>query len=103
MKSPTVELELPVASDASIATPRATFRPLWRIVKCGLVAYLSVVLGMTFLEKWLVYPVPPSDAGDWHPTGLAYEDVSFTSGDGTKLHGWYLPNPAAKRALLYCH
>lgn len=58
---------------------------------------------MMLLEPWLVYPVPPRDAGDWQAVGLGYEDVWFTSADGTRLHGWFIPNRASKRAVLYCH
>lgn len=67
------------------------------------VAYLLIVLGMMFLETWLVYPAPPRDWGNWKPAGLQYEDVHFTSADGTRLHGWFFPQPNATRAILYCH
>jgi uncharacterized protein len=56
-----------------------------------------------FLETWLVYPIPPLARGDWQPAGLDFEDVHFTSADGTKLHGWFVEHPGAKRAILYCH
>jgi hypothetical protein len=68
-----------------------------------LVAYLLVVLAMTFLETWIVYPVPPRAYGDWEPVGLGQEDVWFTAEDGTKLHGWFLPHARPKHVLLYCH
>ena len=35
--------------------------------------------------------------------GLQYEDVHFTSADGTKLHGWFIPHPNPTGAVLYCH
>jgi fermentation-respiration switch protein FrsA (DUF1100 family) len=66
-------------------------------------AYLIVVLGMMFLETWLVYPAPPLEAGDWSPTWLRHENVSFESCDGTQLHGWFVPHASPKRAILYCH
>lgn len=58
---------------------------------------------MTFLERWLVYPAPPPDDGDWRPEHIASEDVTFTSADGTRLHGWFFERPGASRAVLYCH
>jgi fermentation-respiration switch protein FrsA (DUF1100 family) len=73
------------------------------MVRPLLVAYLLIVLGMMFLERWLVYPAPPRSAGDWKATWLPHEDVWFQSADGTKLHGWYVPHEASKRAILYCH
>jgi fermentation-respiration switch protein FrsA (DUF1100 family) len=58
---------------------------------------------MMFLETKLVYPVPKLAWGDWEPKSLSYEDVQFTSADGTKLHGWYFSPPSPTQALLYCH
>ncbi len=68
-----------------------------------MVVYLVILLGMMFLETKLVYPIPPRSSGDWQPKSFQYEDVHFISADGTKLHGWYFPHPAAKFAILYCH
>jgi fermentation-respiration switch protein FrsA (DUF1100 family) len=82
--------------------PRS-FRRAWRIVRLVLIAYLVILLGMMFLERWLVYPAPPADAGDWNPSWLDFEDVNFQSADGTKLHGWFVPHAHPKRAILYCH
>ena len=39
----------------------ASTRRAWRIARPVLVAYLLIVLGMMFLERWLVYPAPPLD------------------------------------------
>jgi fermentation-respiration switch protein FrsA (DUF1100 family) len=78
-------------------------RPIWRLGRPVLIAYLLIVLMMMFLETWLVYPAPPVAAGNWNPTGFKYEDVSFKSADGTKLHGWFVPHPDPRQAILYCH
>jgi fermentation-respiration switch protein FrsA (DUF1100 family) len=78
-------------------------RRVWRIARPLLIAYLVILLAMMFLETWLVYPAPPVEAGDWNPKSFKYEDVWFTSADGTKLHGWFIPNAGAKQAILYCH
>ena len=82
---------------------RSSARVAWRITRLTLAAYLIVVLGMMLFETWLVYPAPPVAVGNWQPTEFKYEDVTFDSADGTKLHGWFLPNPNSKRAILYCH
>ncbi|WP_432822889.1 alpha/beta hydrolase [Trichloromonas sp.] len=34
---------------------------------------------------------------------LAYEEVHFPAGDGTALHGWYLPGEPGKPLVLFCH
>lgn len=81
----------------------STVRRAWRIARPLLVAYLFIILGMMFLERWLVYPAPPRSAGDWKASWLRHEDVWFQSADGTKLHGWFVPHDNPKRAILYCH
>jgi fermentation-respiration switch protein FrsA (DUF1100 family) len=58
---------------------------------------------MMFLETYLVYPIPPVSQGDWRPKSFHYEDVHFTSADGTKLHGWLIPHQDPRYAILYCH
>lgn len=35
--------------------------------------------------------------------GLDYEAVWFTSADGVRLHGWYIPAPDARATLLFFH
>jgi len=78
-------------------------RRAWPTGRLVLIAYLVLVFAMLFLETWLVYPAPPMALGDWNPVGLNHEDVWFESADGTKLHGWFVPHPQPKWALLYCH
>ncbi len=79
-----------------------TWHKVFRIVRLPLIAYLLVLLGMTFIESWLVYPAPPVDRSDWQPKG-DHEEVTFASNDGTRLHGWFYDHPEPKRAVLYCH
>jgi uncharacterized protein len=74
-----------------------------RVVRRLTIVYLAIVVGMMFLETWLVYPIPPLSRHNWKPTNFQYETAEFTSADGTKLHGWYFPIAGAKRAILYSH
>jgi uncharacterized protein len=55
------------------------------------------------IERNLVYPVPSRERGDWKPKWLRPQNVWFRSKDDTKLHGWYVPNPDARRLVVYCH
>jgi hypothetical protein len=103
MKSRTGENERAENQGPGAREKRSLLRNLWHGVRWLLVLYLVALLAMTFIETWLVYPIPPLDRGDWHPAGLEFEDVRFTSADGTKLHGWFVERPDAKRAVLYCH
>ena len=44
------------------------------------------------------YPI-----GDWDPPMLKFTDVSFSSSDGTMLHGWYCPVKGKAPTVLICH
>jgi fermentation-respiration switch protein FrsA (DUF1100 family) len=76
---------------------------LVRVARGVLFGYLLIVVLMMFFETYLVYPVPPVSEGDWQPKSFHYEDVYFTSADGTKLRGWFIPYQNPRYAILYCH
>ncbi|QDT69616.1 Alpha/beta hydrolase family protein [Planctomycetes bacterium MalM25] len=88
--------------------PRRTNLAL-RVLRLVAVAYLLVLLLMTMLERYLVYPAPPLSRGDWAPAGDDYEDVWIDvpalkpSGEPTRVHGWYFDHPEPLDAVLYCH
>ncbi len=75
----------------------------WPVLRVAFILYLLVLLLMTFLETWMVYPIPPVERGDWIAAGLEHEEVWFHAADGTRLHGWFVPHPRARRAIVYCH
>jgi len=75
----------------------------WRLFRAALILYLLVLLLMTFLETWLVYPIPPVQRSDWVAAELEHEAVWFQAADGTRLHGWLVPHPQARRGIVYCH
>lgn len=53
-------------------------------------------------ESLLFHPARYPD-GDWHPPGVEFEDAWFTSVDGVRLHGWYVPHPNPRAVVLFCH
>jgi fermentation-respiration switch protein FrsA (DUF1100 family) len=55
------------------------------------------------VERWLVFPAPPHKGADWVAAELPHEDVHFNAADGTPLHGWYVPHPAPRASILFCH
>jgi uncharacterized protein len=76
----------------------------WRLV--------SVPVALVLLQFYLlpvapaVYAtnLPPTEVGDATPAdrGLAYEQVNFTTSDGVRLSGWYVPSAnGAAVALLH--
>jgi pimeloyl-ACP methyl ester carboxylesterase len=68
------------------------------------------LLFIVLLNGWLYlrqpnitfYPFAELEAtpAEW---GLPYEEVHIQSGDGPRLHGWYLPQPEARNTLLFLH
>ncbi|MGB5159574.1 MAG: alpha/beta hydrolase [Thermoanaerobaculia bacterium] len=43
--------------------------------------------------------------GIWNPEafGLPAENIWFSTEDGMRLHGWWVPHPQARGTFLYCH
>ena len=74
-----------------------------RVATPLLFSYLSVVVMLSLVERWLVYPAPRAHEGDWVAADFPHEDIDFVSHDGAKLHGWYVPHPNPKAVLLFCH
>ena len=58
---------------------------------------------LSYCENYLLYPGAFIRGGEWSPQWLDYEDVWFSSADGTQLHGWYLEHDQPQGSLLYCH
>ena len=57
---------------------------------------------MIFEESFIFLPTKYPH-GDWQPEGLDFEDISFESSDGMRLHGWYVPHKTPRAHLLFCH
>lgn len=74
-----------------------------RALRVFVLTYLGLLVMLVALERMLVYPAPSPTHGDWSPHGVPVEDIHFASADGTELHGWFLPRPAARHAILLCH
>ena len=84
-------------------TRHRLLRVSWLIARPVIIAYLLVLLIMTFLETWLVYPIPPNEHRNWKQAGQQYDEVWFAAEDGTKIYGWFASHPDSHRAVLYCH
>jgi fermentation-respiration switch protein FrsA (DUF1100 family) len=78
-------------------------RRVRRVVLPLLFAYLALVVMLSLVERWLVYPAPRAHEGDWIAADFVHEDVEFAGADGAKLHGWYVPHPNPKAVVLFCH
>lgn len=69
-------------------------------------AYVGVLAAVYFGQASLLYfPGIPSRELTATPLdlGLAYEDVTITTEDGVRLHGWWIPHPRPRAVLLHFH
>lgn len=93
-------------NDASVKTRpflTAVWKRLKRVLILSGITYLGVLVLLTLLETFLMYPAPSRDSGDWEATWLKHEDVYVTTAAGNEIHGWYCEHPDPKRVLLLCH
>ena len=81
-------------------------RALIGILGLAVGVYLVLALMLYFLQGRMVYlsnfpgrelSATPGDIG------LRHQDVSLTTSDGKRLHGWYVPAADAKGAILFFH
>ena len=83
---------------------RTTARPAVKTLAVLLVL-LVIAVGvrhMSFLDQMMVYFPERELSATPANVGLAFEDVSLTAADGTKLHGWHVPGESST-TLLWLH
>ncbi len=78
-------------------------RMLQSLVFIILAVYAGLCLSIYLLQGRLVYYPTAALAATPRSVGLAYEDVTFRTRSGVRLHGWFIPAPGATQTLLFCH
>lgn len=88
-------LSAAVGQPASPPSPAADMRALLQDPDGNLSQLAQSALGKNGGNRLFYFPTrdEPSTPADW---GLKYEVVDFKSGDGTPLHGWFIPAKKAK-------
>ena len=77
-------------------------RSRW-VLKLVLLIPIVLFLWSCQMENSLIfYPTSGID-GTPKELGLSYEDVYFTTEDGVKLNGWFIPSSAGEFTLLWFH
>ena len=64
--------------------------------------YVCLVLAASIFAGSLIFFPRRELDGNPSERGLPFEDVSFRAGDGTSLHGWFLPGKG-RGTVLFCH
>ncbi|MEX0937004.1 MAG: alpha/beta hydrolase [Pirellulales bacterium] len=67
------------------------------------VVYFILIVGMMMLENSLIFLPSRHPEGFWSPDGLAVENATFHSADGTRLHGWYVHHENPQAVILFSH
>jgi fermentation-respiration switch protein FrsA (DUF1100 family) len=67
-----------------------------------LTAFLMLTSGCLMENRFIFHPDPRVDQTP-HDIGLPFDDVFFTSADGVRLNGWFVPYPEAPITLLWFH
>lgn len=72
--------------------------------------FIILILGVILLNGWMYLQQPgmiffPYEKISETPAnwGLEYEEVTLETADGLHLHGWFIPQPGAKKTLLFFH
>jgi uncharacterized protein len=80
-------------------------RMIWNILGVLAAAYGGLTLWLFFFQSSLVY-YPEIDrevVATPASAKLPYEDIHLETSDGTVLHGWYVPAPQPRGAVLFLH
>ena len=63
----------------------------------------DVCLAIASVERAMIYQPTPFPEDQWDESRSPFEQVDFTSGDGTRLHGLFVPHPNSRGVALFCH
>ena len=65
--------------------------------------FAAIAIVWALQAKFVYYPGQPTRQLQATPAriGLDFEDVQFETGDGVRLHGWFVPGPSQKTVLYF--
>ena len=73
------------------------------LLAAPLLGLLAVAAMPRLADRLVFFPSSALDGGTPAALGLEYEDVALTAADGVRLHAWWVPAPAGRRAVLLLH
>jgi uncharacterized protein len=66
-------------------------------------SYLMLITVLSFFQEKMIFFPSRNMAGTPSDLGLDFENINFTSQDGTSLNGWFVPVENAEYTVLFCH
>lgn len=106
MQPVAVDLSKSGHAEAAMPDKRKPVSSLLAIVAVAVGAYGLLLVYMFIVQPRLVFlPDLPSRTLGPGPDaiGLAYEDIHIETEDNIRLHGWFVPAPAARGVVLFFH
>lgn len=88
---------------AFLGAPVLSRRWYWTTLRIIALTFVGIVIVFWAIQKKLIYFPMRELEGTPAEMGLDYEDVSLTTSDGLRLHGWYVPAPSSRGTVLYFH
>jgi hypothetical protein len=76
------------------------FKIIWRVIAYPALLYIVFSLIIFYLY---VHPRRYISVGKPSDYGVRFETVGFTTSDGLRLEGWFIPNNNSKKAVIICH
>lgn len=67
------------------------------------ISYLILVAFLSLSQKNMIFQPVSKIIGTPADLGLVFEDLNFTSQDGTSLNSWFVPAENAQYTVLFCH
>ena len=83
--------------------PSKLRRGVFFCVRTAVFVYLGVALLVYIFQGRLLYHPTSTIQATPRQIGLAFEDVTFKTGDGLEISAWFVPAENAKGVILFCH
>ena len=78
-------------------------RVVWRVARSLVLIYVCLVVMLTLIQDFLLFPATKEIYRDPSFYGWAFEDVSLDVGDGETSHAWWIPVADARGVCLFSH
>ncbi len=75
----------------------------WLVATVGLALTLCVIMGFLWTQLESTFIFFPTRELIAHPgkAGLSYEEINFTTVEGRRLHGWFVPSKTAENSITW--
>jgi fermentation-respiration switch protein FrsA (DUF1100 family) len=83
--------------------PSALRRTVWSVLRIAAGVYVGLIVILFLFQGWFLYYPKRQIPATPDRFAMPYEAVTLQTADGLRLAAWYVPCPAARGTVLYCH